>query len=122
MSLFTAIKNNKTILVFGKKICPNCKKLKSILEHVSVEFDTILIEDYMEKYDDDDLIFDELEYLKQKFNIKSYPFIFIKSEFDGGYDKYKKMNDIGVLENYLKSKEISFIEKNTDDLDKDDDF
>lgn len=108
MSLLSIIKNNDKLLVFGKKICPNCKKLKNLLEGIDVEFDTILIEDYMAKYDDDDIIFEEIELLKKKHDISSYPFIFIKSDFDGGFDRYKRMSDIGTLTAYLKSKNVAF--------------
>lgn len=107
MSLVKLIENKKFV-VLSKKQCPNCKKLKEMLDAKKLTYEYIIIEDYMELFDDDDFIFDDIEFLKKKWNITSYPMTFIDNEFIGTYSDIQKMNSFNTLNNILKSKGILF--------------
>jgi len=74
------------------------------------------MEDYMEKYDDDDFIFDEIEHLKTKWSITSYPMTFIKNEFVGDYAAIEKMNAFGDFDILLKNKNIHYISQADDEF------
>lgn len=107
MSLVKMIENERFIVI-GKKNCPNCIKLKKILDEKNLSYKYILIEEYMELYDDDDFIYDDIEFLKNKWNITSYPMTFIDAEFIGSYSEIQKMNSFNAFNNILISKNIPF--------------
>ena len=109
MSLVKIIKDNKFV-VLSKKNCPNCLKLKTLLDKKQISYKYIVLENYMEKYDDDDFIFDDIENLKKKWNITSYPMTFIDDEFIGHYSEIEKMNSFNSFNNILTSKGIHFEE------------
>jgi len=107
MSLLTAVKDSH-MLVISKKVCPNCVKLKSLLQEAGITYHSVVIEDYMEMVDDDDRVFDEIEYLKNKYKITSYPMVFIGSEhIEGGYHELRRQDELGVLAGYMKGKNVS---------------
>ena len=119
MSILKAIKNSQ-LLVISKKICRNCVKLKELLDDISVSYNSIVLENYMEMYDDDDFIFEEIEHLKKTHKIDSYPMVFINSEYiPSGYTEFSRMNEVGILVDYLKEKGITF---NRENQSSDDDF
>jgi glutaredoxin len=119
MSILKAVENSH-LLVISKKICRNCVKLKELLDNISVSYDSIVLETYMEMYDDDDFIFEEIEHLKKNHKIDSYPMVFIRSEYiPSGYTEFSRMNEVGILVDYLKEKGITF---NRENQSSDDDF
>lgn len=119
MSILKAVENSQ-LLVISKKICRNCIKLKELLDNISVSYDSIVLENYMEMYDDDDFIFEEIEHLKKTLKIDSYPMVFINSEYiPSGYTEFSRMNEVGILVDYLKEKGITF---NRENQSSDDDF
>lgn len=119
MSILKAVENSH-LLVISKKICRNCVKLKELLDNISVSYDSIVLENYMEMYDDDDFIFEEIEHLKKTHKIDSYPMVFIRSEYiPSGYTEFSRMNEVGILVDYLKEKGITF---NSENQSSDDDF
>ena len=73
-----------------------------------IEHTVILLEDYMEKYDDDDFIFDEIEELKSRWSITSYPMPFVNGSFLGHYDEIMRLVTFNQFENMLKNKKIEF--------------
>ena len=101
--------------MLSKKSCDNCSKLKLMLSEKKIKHETIVIEDYMDKFDDDDFIFDDLESLKESFNITSYPMLFINGNFVGHYSEIKKMNISNDFNNYLKEHDI-YYEDNDEDF------
>lgn len=107
MSLVKLIETKKFVVI-SKKQCPNCKKLKELLDAKKLAYEYILLEDYMELFDDDDFIFDDIEHLKKKWNITAYPMTFIDNEFIGTYSEIQKMNSFDTFNNILKSKGIPF--------------
>lgn len=107
MSLIKIIEKEKFV-VLSKKVCPNCVKLKKILDDKEIVYTSIVIEDYMEKFDDDDFIFDDLDELKRKWNIKSYPMTFIDNQFIGDFTEIQKMNSFDTFNNMLRSKGVAF--------------
>ena len=107
MSLVKLIETKKFVVI-SKKQCPNCKKLKEMLDAKKLAYEYILLEDYMELFDDDDFIFDDIELLKKKWNITAYPMTFIDNEFIGTYSEIQKMNSFDTFNNILKSKGIPF--------------
>ena len=107
MSLVKLIESKKFIVI-GKKNCPNCIKLKNLLDEKKLNYEYILIEEYMSIYDDDDFIYDDIDFLKKKWNITSYPMTFIDNEFIGSYFEIQKMNLFDTFNNILKSKHILF--------------
>jgi len=87
---------------------------------MSVSYDRIVLEEYMEMYDDDDFIFEEIEHLKKVHKIDSYPMVFIRSEYiHSGYTEFARMHEVGILGDYLRGKGISF---NIENQSSDDDF
>ena len=119
MSILKAVENSQ-LLVISKKICRNCVKLKELLDNISVSYDSIVLENYMEMYDDDDFIFEEIEHLKKTLKIDSYPMVFINSEYiPSGYTEFSRMNEVGILVDYLKEKGLTF---NRENQSSDDDF
>lgn len=115
MSLLALIKNSK-IIVISKKSCRYCVKLKELLNSKNITYVNINVEDYMEKFDDDDFIFDEIEQLKGQWNITSYPMTFIDNEFIGDYTTIEKMNAFGNFDILLKNKNINYISPNDDEF------
>jgi len=107
MSLVKLIETKKFVVI-GKKNCPNCKKLKELLDDKKLTYEYILIEEYMEMFDDDDFIYDDIEFLKKKWDITFYPMTFIDNEFIGTYSEIQKMNSFDTFNNILKSKGIPF--------------
>lgn len=119
MSILKAVKCSH-LLVISKKNCRNCVKLKELLDNMSVSYDRIVLEEYMEMYDDDDFIFEEIEHLKKAHKIDSYPMVFIRSEYiHSGYTEFARMHEVGILGDYLRGKGISF---NIENQSSDDDF
>ena len=113
MSLVNLVKNEK-ILMLSKKACINCNKLKQLLSDKNITYKTIVLEEYMENFDDDDFIFDDIESLKKTFNISSYPMLFIDGNFVGHYSEIKKMNICNDFNNYLKEHNIDYIDNDED--------
>jgi hypothetical protein len=62
----------------------------------------------MEQFDDDDFIFDDIKFLKKKWDITAYPMTFIDNKFIGTYSEIQKMNSFDTFNNILKSKGIPF--------------
>jgi len=108
MSILSSIKKNM-VVVISKKTCIYCVRLKELLNSKKIPYVNIGLEAYMEMYDDDDFIFEEIEYLKLKWNIKTYPMTFIDGEFIGDYSAIEKMNTFGDLDIQLKNKGIEYI-------------
>ena len=107
MSILKAVQNSE-LLVISKKICRNCVKLKNLLESQKISFRSIVLEDYMEMYDDDDFIFEEIEHLKKTHKIDSYPMVFINSEYiQSAHVEMTRMHEVGILFDYLKGKGIT---------------
>ena len=115
MSILSIIEKNEFVVI-SKKLCKNCTKLKDLLNSKQVSFISIGMEDHMEKYDDDDFIFDEIEHLKTKWGITSYPMTFIKNEFVGDYTAIEKMNAFGDFDILLKNKNIHYISQADDEF------
>lgn len=107
MSLVKLVEKTKFVVI-SKKNCPNCNKLKELLDDKKLKYEYILIEDYMELFEDDEFIFDDIEYLKKRWNITAYPMTFIDNEFIGTYSEIQKMNSFDTFNNILKSKNIPF--------------
>lgn len=108
MSILASIKKNR-VVVISKKACGYCVKLKELLNTKRIPYINIGVEEYMEMYDDDDFIFEEIEHLKSKWNIKTYPMTFIDGAFFGDYSAIEKMNVFGDLDIQLKNKGIDYI-------------
>ena len=106
MSILSVVKNNEFVVI-SKKLCKNCIKLKDLLNSKQISFVTICIDEYMEMYDDDDSIFNDLDQLKSKWNITSYPMTFINNEFIGDYITIEKMNAFDKFDIILKTKNIN---------------
>lgn len=115
MSILASIKKNR-IVVISKKACRSCVLLKELLSNKKIPYVSIGIEDYMEMYDDDDFIFEEIEHLKSKWNITTYPMTFIDGEFFGDYSAIEKMNAFGNLDIQLKNKGIDYISNDEDEF------
>lgn len=106
MSILKAVENSQ-LLVISKKICRNCVKLKDLLESQKISYRSVVLEDYMEMYDDDEFIFEEIELLKKKHKIDSYPMVFINSEYiQSAYVEFTRMHGVGILLDYLKGKGV----------------
>ena len=103
MSILSSIKKNM-VVVISKKTCIYCVKLKELLNSKKIPYVNIGLENYMEMYDDEDI-----EYIKSKWNIKTYPITFIDGEFIGDYNAIEKMNTFGDLDIKLKNKGIEYI-------------
>jgi len=108
MSILSSIENNR-VVVISKEACIYCVWLKELLNIKKIPYVNIGLEVYMEMFDDDDFIFGEIEYLKLKWNIKTYPMTFIDGEFIGDYTAIEKMNTFGELDIQLKNKGIRYI-------------
>ena len=109
------IKENK-VFVISKRECKNCDELKSILQAMSIKYSSVLIEEFLEENEDDhgEEILDDLNSLKQDFNIKAYPMVFISGD-SISFDEIKKMNRLNInLENFLTSKGIEFTTRSED--------
>jgi len=115
MSILSSIKKNR-IVVISKKSCRSCVLLKELLNSKKIPYVNIVLEDYMEIYDDDEFIFEEIEELKSKWNIKTYPMTFIDGEFFGDYSTIEKMNAFGNLDTQLKNRGIDYISNNDDEF------
>ena len=115
MSILSVVKNNEFVVI-SKKLCKNCIKLKDLLNSKQISFVTICIDEYMEMYDDDDSIFNDLDQLKSKWNITSYPMTFINNEFIGDYITIEKMNAFDKFDIILKTKNINYISNTNDEF------
>lgn len=107
MSIIKKIENT-AVVVISKKNCKNCTKLKALFDEMHIEHTVILLEDYMEMYDDDDFIFEEIEELKSRWSITSYPMPFVNGSFLGHYDEIMRLVTFNQFENMLKNKKIEF--------------
>tara|TARA_B100000405_G_scaffold142631_1_gene99837 strand:+ start:603 stop:947 length:345 start_codon:yes stop_codon:yes gene_type:complete len=107
MSIIKKIENTPVICI-SKKQCINCKKLKALFDEMHIEHSVIVVEEYMEMYDDDDFIFDEIEELKSRWAITSYPMTFIKGNFLGHYNEIMRLVTFNQFESILKQKNIDF--------------
>jgi glutaredoxin-related protein len=70
----------------------------------------------MEMFDDDDFIFDEIEELKNKWHITSYPMTFIDGKFVGDYAAIDKLNTFNNFEKLLKDNGIEYISNENDEF------
>ena len=96
-----------TFTVYTKSGCPNCTKVKKLLKNEINKDDEILIVDC-----DDYLIENKaefLEFIQKKANKewKTFPMVFYKSDFIGGFDetlKFKeKLDKLIALEKALEN-------------------
>ena len=107
MSIIKKIENT-AVVVISKKSCQNCSKLKALFDEMHIEHTAIMLEDYMEMYDDDDFIFDEIEELKSRWAITSYPMTFVQGNFLGHYNEIMHLVTFNQFEIILKQKNIEF--------------
>jgi hypothetical protein len=95
MSLLSIIEKSNIVVVISKKHCINCQKLKVLFKANNVVFENIIIENLIDQSKDSDIenkIFEDIETLKRKWGIKSYPMTFNKNEYIGDYNKIKRLN------------------------------
>ncbi len=114
MSIIHIIKNNK-LVVISKRGCHNCLKLKQLLGSKKITYETIHLENFMEMYDGDELILEEIDSLKKAWNIMSFPMTFIDNAFIGHYKDIEKMNVFSEFDDMLLKKNVLF--ENNDDKD-----
>lgn len=107
MSIIAKI-NKEPVVVLSKKICGNCSRLKSLLNSMRIEFKDVVVEDYAELYEDDDFIFDEIQDLKARWSIMSYPMMFINAKFVGHYSEIQQLLMFGKFEKLLEMNDIKF--------------
>jgi glutaredoxin len=73
-----------------------------------IEFKDVVVEDYAELYEDDDFIFDEIQDLKARWSIMSYPMMFINANFVGHYSEIQQLLMFGKFEKLLEMNDIKF--------------
>ena len=81
--------NNHLVVIFSKPSCVYCDLAADLLAEKGVSFIKFNIGDYT-----NDENFDEfLDDLMEKTNQKTFPMIFMKQKFIGGYSDLKKLVD-----------------------------
>jgi len=91
MSLINLIKNSQ-VFIISKRKCSHCVLLYELLQQKQIRYEHIEIESYMDGFDNNDFVLDNIEELKKKWNITSYHMLFINNNYIGNFDKIMKMN------------------------------
>jgi glutaredoxin len=76
--------------IYSKSGCQNCLKVKNLLKEKKLDFNVIDCDDYIIEDKENFLLF--INKLTQK-DIKTFPMIFYKGEFTGGYNETKETVD-----------------------------
>jgi len=76
--------------IYTKSGCPNCSKVKHLCKEKNISYTTIDCDEYLIEYKELFLFF-----IKSKSNIdcKTFPMIFYKEQFIGGYKETQKYID-----------------------------
>jgi glutaredoxin len=79
--------------VYSKINCPNCTKIKNILQSYKIEYNEIQCDEYLINNKDDFLNF--ISFLAD-IKIKQFPIIFYKGKYIGGY----KETELFIMKNF----------------------
>ena len=82
--------NDSEFTIYSKSGCQNCLKVKILLKEKGMDFNIIDCDDYLIEDKETFLIF--INKLTQK-DIKTFPMIFYKGDFIGGYNETKDTLD-----------------------------
>ena len=107
MSLINLIENTK-VFIISKKRCSNCVLLHELLRQKQIRYEHIEIESYMDCFDDNDFVLDNVDELKKKWSITSYPMFFINNTYIGDYNKIHKMNMFNEFNEILIDNGVDF--------------
>jgi len=107
MSLINLIENSK-VFVISKKQCSNCVLLHELLLQKQIIYENIEIESYMDSFDDNDFVLDNVDELKKKWSITSYPMFFINNIYIGDYNTISKMNIFDEFNEILIDNDVDF--------------
>jgi glutaredoxin len=110
MGLLSIIEHNQ-VVVLSKKNCSDCEKLRKLLNSKCIEFKYVVIDEILKTNVDEDVIFGDIENLKKKWEIHSYPMMFIKEIYIGNYKTILEKNVFNEFNNILKNANIYFEEE-----------
>jgi glutaredoxin 3 len=82
----------KKVTIYSTPICPYCRRAKSLLTDLNIEYDEI------------DLASDETlrNEMIRKYNWQTVPMIFVGTDFIGGFDELVSLHADGKLVEMLK--------------------
>lgn len=112
-SIIQILEENK-VVVISKKNCSYCVKLKALLLKKVIEYSCIEIESFMSTFDDDNSVLDDIDTLKGKWGITSYPMFFINNIHIGDYGPINKMNVFDECDKVLNDNKVSFSDNKDD--------